>query len=153
MQVFKINNTNQNNIAVQFKQRVTPKQVLNIIDNSRSFDQVSIETGLARRELNEFCLKNFGKTYKELKSERYAELIKIAKSSIAKKLWVYKLFPHKLQRSHKLSTLPPHKEKDAVRLWEQGASIEDIARAIRAQKEEVFDFLANVAKEKGPIVG
>ena len=98
-------------------------------------------------------MKNFGKTYRELKSERYAELINITKSGIAKKIWIYKLFPHKLQCSHKLSKLPSHKEKDAVRLWEQGASIEDIARAIRAEKEEVFDFLANIARQKGPIVG
>lgn len=153
MQIPNLNYQQFNINQIQFKQKITTKQMLNLIDNCRSFDQISLETGLTREAVNEFCLKNFGKTYRNLKSERYNELINIANSSPAKKLWIYKLFPHKLQRSKKLNELPTYKEKDAIRLWENGTSIEDIAKALRAQQEEVFEFLAKIANEKGPIVG
>ena len=153
MRVFRINNTQQNNINIQFKQKVTPKQMLLLIDSNRLMEPIELETRLSPKEINEFCLKNFGKTYVDLKRERYNELLKIVNSSVAKKICLYKLFPQKFRFNGEISKLASHKEKDAIRLWENGVSVEEIAKAIRASKEEVYEFLANVAREKCPIVG
>lgn len=153
MQILNSNYQKFQVLPPQFKQKISSKQMLKLIDNCRSIDQIVVETGLAKKEVNDFCLKNFGKTYRNLKSERYKELITIANSNVAKKVWIYRLFAHKLQGKYRIDQLSPTKQKDAIRLWENGVSVESIAKSVRAKAEEVFDFLASRARDEGPIVG
>jgi len=155
MQLLGINYNHRLNNQPTFKQnlKINPSKIIELIDNSRNMYTISTKTGIKHHEFNELCLSSFGKTYKQIKKERYEELIKIANSGTAKKLWIYELYADKLQRSTKLRELNHRQQKDAIKLWARGNSIESIATAIRAQKEEVFAFLAKRARNAGPIVG
>lgn len=161
--MIKIDNSNfYNQTFGRNVKALTPTQIdalMDALQTCTSLKEVAQKTNLNEGRIRYFCKNKLGKKYVEIKRESIGELLNRERdnNTISKRLGI-KPERAKIIRSGSVKVV----KKDLIinpikkrfkELWEAGLSIEEIANKTNSDCKTVFNYLASVARKKGPWVG